>query len=400
MPPDQNIYSRWTVEKEHTLYAEPLREAGNKLIHLGKWHIVGLDPATELALTYPFEQPLAQPANGDLSWLATYRSEQIKAYYPTGRGFHENVGGTWWGDPARGYDEGYKSDSGGYKAPFKNPFIEDKEGDDWLTERLTDEAIDFIRRNKKGPFFVNLHYYAPYRPTVPRNKEWLQKFMGKAPDSVTGQGETRLEEIAGYATMIQSLDENVGRLLDYLDENGLRKNTLIVFTSDNEFNGLQSGTKALRGAKGTVYEGGIRVPALIHWKGQVAPRKSEKPICGMDYFPTFLELAQVEDCKGKLDGESLVPLLKNNTFKDRALFWHVASTYKNPPCSIIRKGNWKLIQFLNDGSVELYNRENDLKEAHYASAKNTKIATRLLDELTTWRKENNVPLPPASALEF
>ena len=150
---DQNIYSRWTVGKEHTLYAAPLREAGYKLIHLGKWHIVGPDPLSELASTYPFKAPLEQPANGDLSWLSAHRSDEIKGYYPEGKGFHENVGGTWWGDPARGYDKGYQSESGGYKAPFKNPFIKDKPTDEWLTDRLTEEAINFYRPKQRSALF-------------------------------------------------------------------------------------------------------------------------------------------------------------------------------------------------------------------------------------------------------
>ncbi|MDO6603896.1 sulfatase [Arenibacter palladensis] len=393
-----NIFSRWTVGLEHTMYAEPLKNAGYRSIHLGKWHVVGPNP--EVEKDYPFQKPLKQPDNGNLDWLADHLSIDIQKYYPLGKGFQENVGGTWWGDPARGYTEGYKSESGGYKAPFKNPFIGDKEDDEWLTDRLTDDAIDFIKRNKKERFFVNLHYYAPHRPTVPRDKESFQKFMGKAADSITGQGENNREEIAGYATMIASIDENVKRIFDYLDQQGLRENTIVIFTSDNGFNGLQSGTNTLRGAKGTIYEGGLRVPAFVNWKGHVAPGVSETPICGMDYFPTFLDLAQVKDYKGKLDGESLLPLLKNTALKERALFWHVASTYKNPPCSIIRKDKWKLIQYLNDGKVELYNLDKDLKEAHNLVENNPEIASRLLGELMTWRKNNNVPLPPASTLEF
>ena len=398
--PEQNIYSRWTVGQEHTLYAEPLREAGYKLIHLGKWHIVGPDPAAELALAYPFAERLAQPVNGGLSWLASHRSEAIQAYYPIGRGFHENVGGTWWGDPARGYDEGYKAPSGGYKAPFKNPFISDKASDEWLTDRLTDEAIDFMDRNGGQPFFVNLHYYAPHRPTVVRNEYWMEKFLSKMPDTLTGQGTKNLEEIAGYATMIQSLDENVGRILDYLDEKGWRENTLILFTSDNGFNGLQSINKRLRGAKGTIYEGGLRVPALANWTGTIAAGISDIPIFGLDYFPTFLEAAGIGDYQDTLDGKSLLPIYQGREFADRPLFWHIASTYKNPPCSIIRKGKWKLIQFLNDGKIELYKLEEDLKESHNLVNEHPQIAKRLLLELSNWRKDNKVPLPPVSQLEF
>lgn len=396
--PEENIYSRWTVGTEHTVYAKPLREAGYQLIHIGKWHVVGPDPKMEL--NHDFQQPLTQPKNGTLNWLEAHQSAEIQQYYPKGKGFHENVGGTWWGDPARGYDAGYKAESGGYRAPFKNPFIEDKPSDEWLTDRLTNEAINFIDRNKTAPFFVNLHYYAPHRPTVIRNQEWMDKFLSKMPDTITGQGTKNLEEIAGYATMIQSLDENVKRIVDYLDENGLRENTLIVFTSDNGFNGLQSTNNRLRGAKGNVYEGGLRVPAFANWQGTIAPAVNDTPIQGLDYFPTFLDVAGIDDYKGTLDGESLMPLYKATELNERPLFWHIASTYKDPPCSIIRKGKWKLIQYLNDGKVELYDLKNDLKEAHNLVSENSKVVSTLLDELVAWRKTNKVPLPPVSKLEF
>ncbi|MEO9475977.1 MAG: sulfatase [Cyclobacteriaceae bacterium] len=398
--PDKNLYSRWTVDKSHTLYAEPLRAAGYQLIHLGKWHIVGPAPLEEEDKLYPYDEPLSQPRNGDLSWLASHQTEPIESYYPTGRGFHENVGGTWWGDPARGYDEGYKSESGGYKAPFKNPFIKGKPTDEWLTDRLTEEAINFIDRNQENPFFVNLHYYAPHRPTVVRDSVWWKKFVTKQPDSLTGQGTKRLEEIAGYATMIQSLDENVGRLLAYLGENALLENTLIIFTSDNGFNGLQSTNNRLRGVKGTVYEGGLRVPAFAYWKGKINPGNTNIPISGLDYFPTFLDVAGIDNYQGILDGHSLMPIYQQEAFDDRSLFWHIASQYRNPPCSIIRKGKWKLIQFLNDGKIELYNLEEDLGERENLADENKIVAQSLVNELTDWRKKNQVPLPPVSVLEF
>ncbi|MBU2950901.1 sulfatase [Tamlana agarivorans] len=393
-----NIFSRWTVGLEHTMYAEPLKKAGYKSTHIGKWHVVGPNPEEEA--NYPFEQHLKQPTSGNFDWLAHHNSADIQRYYPVGKGFDKNVGGSWWGDPARGYNKGYKSESGGYKAPFKNPYIEDKKEDEWLTDRLTDETIHFIKQNKKGPFFVNLHYYAPHRPIVPRNEAWLKNFMTKQGDSITGQGLKNREEAAGYATMIASIDANIKRIFDYLDQAGLRENTIVIFTSDNGFNGLTSKSNALRGAKGMVYEGGIRVPAFVNWKGKIDSGVSETPISGMDYFPTFLDLAHVKNYSGDLDGKSLLPLYKKEPFEERPLFWHLASTYRNPPCSVIRKGDWKLIQFLNDGKIELYNLKTDLKESKNLASKNSEVATQLVNELTAWRKDNKVPLPPASVLQF
>jgi arylsulfatase A-like enzyme len=196
------------------------------------------------------------------------------------------------------------------------------------------------------------------------------------------------------------VDEKGKRIVDYLDQAGVRENTVIIFPSDNGYNGLQSCNDNLHGAKGYVYEGGVRVPALINWPKTVAPGRCDEPIQGMDFFPTFLELAGVKNYAGTLDGDSLVPLLHGEPMKERALFLHVASTYKNPAASIIRKGDWKLIQYLKTGGIELYNLRLDLKESRDLSAQNPEVAQALLTELATWRKVNQVPLPPSSPLKF
>ena len=396
-----NIFSKWTIGTEHPLYAQPLSEVGYRATHIGKWHIVGPWPEKESDL--PLKQKLSQPANGDMSWLADHQSKKLQRFYPTGRGFVENVGGTWWGDPARGHEQGYRAVGGGYVTPFKNPFITKKKKDGWLTDRLTAEAIDFMQRNQQGPFFINLNFYAPHRPSVARSEKLFEHFMHKASDPATGQGQgpaRKKQEIAAYATMVSSIDENVGRIIDFLDRSGLRENSIVIFTSDNGFNALQSRNDNLRGAKGHVYEGGIRVPAFINWPKQVAPSRSEQPIQGLDFFPTFLELAGIEAYPGTLDGDSLVPAMKGKPLDDRAIFLHIASTYKNPPCSIIRKDDWKLIQFLNTGDVELYNLQTDLKESENRAAEHPEVADAMLRQLVSWRKDNQVPLPPSSILDF
>lgn len=403
-----NIFSKWTVGEEHTVFSQPLREAGYQLIHLGKWHIVGPNPKSETG--YPFKNMLSQPKNGDLSWVAEHTTADIQKYYPIGRGFHENVGGSWWGDPARGHPKGYNTPGGGYVAPFNNPFIEDKPDDGWLTDRLTDDAIDFMKRQTHSaesgqgarPFFVNLHFYSPHRPSIARSEELLDYFKKKAGDPTTGQGTRparKKAETAAYATMVKSIDDNVQRIIDFLDESGLRDNTVIVFTSDNGFNGLQSINKNLRGAKGMVYDGGLRVPALVNWPKWIKAARNETPVQGLDLFPTFLELAGVSDYDGTLDGDSWLPLLKGEALDERPLFWHIASKYRNPPCSMIRKGKWKLIQFLNDGKVELYNTEEDLNESDDLTQSHPEMAAQLLQELVAWRTQNEVPLPPSSVLE-
>ncbi|GAC13110.1 sulfatase [Aliiglaciecola lipolytica] len=398
---ENNIYSRWTVTHENPMYSEFLSKDGYKLSHIGKWHLVGPYPDKEQQ--YPFETPLKQPANGDFSWLPAHLTAKIQQFYPIGRGFDENIGGSFWGDPARGYPQGYRSESGGYRAPFNNPFIQTKDSDEWLTDRLTDEAIDFISRHKKRPFFINLNYYSPHRPTVSRSEDSLQHFLDKPGDPQTGQGDTdnikKKTNIAAYATMIKSIDQNVERLIKYLDENNLRENTIIIFTSDNGFNSFQSVNKNLRGQKGSFYEGGIRVPMFINWPNFVKPGETDMPVSGLDYFPTFMELANIDAAGLVLDGDSLVPLLSGNKMPERSIIWHLASEYKNKPATVIRRGEWKLIQYLLTDEVELYNLDKDMYETNDLSSSNPKIVNKLVKELAQWRQQNHVPVPPNAVVD-
>ncbi|PWJ57967.1 arylsulfatase A-like enzyme [Dyadobacter jejuensis] len=398
----ENIFSRWTVEKKHTLFSVPLAEAGYQAIHLGKWHIVGPDPLHELQLEFPLKEKLTQPQPGDFSWVAAHKSKAIQEYYPQGRGFVKNVGGTYRGDPALEAG-GYKSETMGYHAPFSNPFIEPKPTDSWLTDRLTDEALEFMEQYKDSSFFVNLHYYAVHRPITSRSQTLMDKYMGKEGDAVTGQGlGPRRKEMAAYATMVESVDQNLQRILDFLDAEGLRQNSVIILTSDNGYNGGQSSNDLMRGSKGYIYEGGIRVPALINWPGQVEPRRSQVPITVFDYYPTFLDLAGVDNYTGQLDGHSLTSLFKKDDRKlqKRNIYWHLASQYKHGTCSVIRSGPYKLIQFLASGELELYDLAQDPLESDNLVTKEPLLTKRLLADLVHWRQSNAVPLPPNAALKY
>jgi len=156
----------------------------------------------------------------------------------------------------------------------------------------------------------------------------------------------------------------------------------------------------LRGAKGNIYDGGLRVPTLVNWKGKITPKKETTPIQGLDYFPTFLDLAGITDYSETLDGNSICPLLKGEKLADRNIFWHLPSRYKDAPCSIIRQGDWKLIQFHLNKKVELYNTKTDLAEKNDLIKTEPKKAAELLNALTNWRKEHNAPLPKSSKLKF
>ncbi|WP_168565816.1 sulfatase [Crateriforma spongiae] len=399
---DENIFSRWTVTHDHPVYAEPLAKAGYKSIHLGKWHIVGPYPRRELAMKFPLDRKLTQPNPGDFSWVEDHKQPAIKKFYPEGRGFLKNVGGTFRGDPA--FEEGgYKSEAGGYWAPFSNPFIEHRKDDRWLTDRLTDDAIAFMKRHQDGPFFVNLHFYAVHRPIRIRSEALFAKYMNKDGDPNTGQGlRKKREAMAKYATVVESMDQNVGRLVQFLDDAGIRDNTMIVFTSDNGQHPMYSTNNQLRGAKGEIYEGGIRVPTLVSHPGKVRPGRTDTPICGLDWFPTFLDVAHVTNHEGTLDGNSLAPLLQgtDDSLADRPLFWHIASQYKHGTCSVIRKNDHKLIQFLKDGRLELYNLKEDPAEQNNLAESNRELAESMRMELSQWRKANKVPLPPESTLPY
>ncbi|WP_298488169.1 sulfatase [uncultured Maribacter sp.] len=401
---EENIFSRWTVEKKHPIYAEPLAEAGYKAIHIGKWHIVGPYPKEELKMEFPLKQKLTQPDPGTYDWAAVHKTPEVQKYYPEGRGFIKNVAGTYRGDPALEVG-GYKSVSGGYWAPFSNPFIEQKPTDNWLTDRLTDEAIEFIDIHKEEPFFINLNYYAVHAPVRARSAKLLEKYLNKPVDSITGQGiatnEKRREHYAGYASMVESVDDNIKRIVSYLDTNNLRENTMIIVTSDNGYNGGQSKNDLLRGSKGYIYEGGIRVPMLVNWPGKVRARRTNTAVSCLDFFPTYLDVSGINDYEGTLDGNSIAPLFQEDTsdLNARPLFWHIASQWKHGTCSVIRKGDYKLIQFLATGKVELYNLVKDPKEASNLAGQEEEVTKNMLDELLAWRGENEVPLPPNSPLD-
>lgn len=398
----ENIFSRWSVSTDIPIYSEVLNDVGYRSIHLGKWHIVGPDPIAEEALEFPLQKKLSQPNPGIYTWVAAHKTDpQITKYYPQERGFLENVGGTYRGDPAL-CEGGYANPGGGYRAPFTNPFIEPKAGDEWLTDRLTDDAIGFMKEHRDEPFFINLHYYTVHRPIVKRSEELYQKYMSKEGDEALGQGVGKnREDHCAYATMIESLDDNIAKILEFLRQSGLEENTVIVFTSDNGHNSIVSDNRTMRGAKGEVYEGGVRVPTFVYWSGKTEGRVSQVPISSVDYFPTFLDLANVKGYDGTLDGESIVQYLKKDTSKtyERPIIWQLSSQYKHGTCTAIRCGDYKLIQFLATGDIELYNLKKDPMESKNICETEPRITQKLVGYITEWRGQNEVPLPPNTVVQ-
>jgi arylsulfatase A-like enzyme len=211
-----------------------------------------------------------------------------------------------------------------------------------------------------------------------------------------------------YAAMIKLMDDNIGRLMKRLETLGLKENTLIVFTSDNGGGYKISRQWPLRAGKGAYYEGGIRVPMIVSWPGKTrVGRICETPVSGIDFYPTFLEAADVKKPNGKtLDGVSLISLITDKrNLKDRPLFWHFpiylqngnAETqdpiFRTRPGSAMRYGDWKLIEYFESGDVELYNLKNDPGEKINLAKQEPQKTSQLLKMLSDWRKQTHAPVP-------
>ncbi len=305
---------------------------------------------------------------------------------PTKDGFHTNFGGTTWGHPES------------YFSPYKNPYLTDGPKGEYLTERLGREVSTWITENAKAPFFVYLPFYSVHTPI-------------QAPADITAKYEKKpthgSHKNSEYAAMIESMDRAVGKILKTLDDLDLAKNTLIVFTSDNGPHGEVSRAEPLRGVKGMYYEGGIREPFLVRHPGVIeAGSTNHTPISQIDLYPTFLELAG-EAAPARLDGISLTSAFQSEALPERSLFWHfpaylqqrtpdpesASQLFRTTPCGVIRKGDWKLIQYFEDGTLELYNLKNDPSEKTNLVQKNTKKSTLLLAELKAWQKATHAPIP-------
>lgn len=322
-----------------------------------------------------------------------YQSGNIGKWHlshnPLNNGFHSNIGGDGRGNP--GHD--------GYFAPYNIPHIEQGPDGEYLTDRLTDEAIAFMRENKQRPFFLLMSYYTVHTP-LQGKEEVVSYFRDK-------EG-TPAHNHPVFAAMIASMDENVGRILDALDEMGLAENTLVVFISDN--GGLRgiSWQDPLRAGKGSYYEGGIRVPLIMRWPGHIKPGVTHEAVTNLDFFPTFMALLGVEEVEHPLDGDDLSPLFRGGSLGERPLFWHfpvylqqyqgVVDQSRDPlfrtrPGSVMRYGRWKLHEYFEDGTLKLYDLENDPGESLNLAGEMPEKLDSLHQVLRSWRKQVNAPVP-------
>ena len=303
----------------------------------------------------------------------------------------------------RGFDEAIVS-MGQHFDFATNPKTDHPQGQ-YLADFLTDKAIDFITRHKAQPFFLYLPHFGVHSPHDAK-PELIAKFKPKP--GVGGHNN------ATYAAMIASVDESVGRVMKTLEELNLADNTVLIFTSDNggvggyaregiRKSGDITDNAPLRSGKGSLYEGGTREPFIVRWPGVTKPGSTcNVPTIHVDVFPTLLELGSAPKPRQVLDGESLVKLFRDSDAKLQrdAIFQHFpgylgagADSWRTTPVSLIQMGDWKLMEFLEDGRLELYDLGHDIGETKNLATANPAKAKELHDRLVAWRAEVKAPMP-------
>lgn len=303
----------------------------------------------------------------------------------------------------RGFDEAIVS-MGRHFQFTTNPKVEIP-ADQYLADFLTDRAVDFITRHQDEPFFLYLPHFGVHSPYEAK-ADWIEHFRDKP--GVAGHNNPT------YAAMISSVDESVGRVMQTLADLQLDDNTVLIFTSDNGGVGgyVREGLKRsgdvtdntpLRSGKGSLYEGGIRDPFIVRWPGVTpADTTCDEPTIHVDLFPTLLELTDAPRPRQVLDGESLVKLFRDPAAKLQrdAIFQHFpgylgagADTWRTTPVSLIQSGSWKLMEFLEDGHLELYDLSQDIGETKNLAETMPDKAKALHDRLVQWRAEVNAPMP-------
>ncbi len=293
------------------------------------------------------------------------------------------------GPAAHGFDVAIANNHRGlptsYLSPYKNPNLTDGPDGEELTDRCTAEAVKFIREKRDRPFFVYLPHFAVHTP-LGAKPDAIQKYRDKA-KTTQPQGQP------AYAAMIQAVDESVGTIRAELKTLGLSEKTVIIFTSDN--GGLKPTTNnlGLRAGKGSAYEGGIRVPLIIHWPGTTKPgSESTEPVITMDIPHTVADAAGAS-LKG--DGQTLRPALTGGKLPARPLFWHYPHYHPGgaTPYSAMRDGSLRLLRFYEDGKEELYDLATDPLEATDLAKTQPDKAAALRAKLDAWLKATNAQLP-------
>jgi len=351
---------------EEVTLAEALHAAGYATGFVGKWHLGG------------------------------------PPYYPEHQGFDSNVGGCELGHPPS-YFYPYSSDGG------RVPIDGGTEGE-YLTDRLTDEALKFLDRSAGRPYFLHFCHYAVHNPQQAKAEDIAHYEPKAAALGLTddqryaewrGRRVRQAQDSPVYAAMIHSVDESVRRVLAKLDQLGVADDTMVIFTSDNGGLSTSEGTPTsnlpLRAGKGWLFEGGTRVPLIVRGPGVTAGTASAVPVTSTDFYPTMLSLADLPARPTQhVDGQDLsAALLRRGTPPTRPLFWHYPhySNQGSPPCGSVRLGEWKLIEWYEDGSVELYNVAEDVTESRELSSQHAAKTAELRDMLHDWRASVGANMP-------
>ena len=345
------IKTKTKLELQYFILPEMLKSKGYSTGHFGKWH---MGP---------------------------------KGYFPKQMGFDINIGGNEHGGP------------GSYFSPYKYPNMSNGPKDEYLTDRIGDEVVKFIEKNKENNFFAYVPFFSVHTP-IQSKSDYEKKYRNKESNEYHNRED--------YAGMIQSLDENIGKILDKIEKLNLSKNTLIIFTSDNGGIRAISNQYPLRAGKGSYYEGGIKVPMIFSWPEKIkAGSTSNERISNIDFYPTIKKIIGYNETID-LDGENLTPIFNSKALKKRELYFHFPiylepynvhldsgsdPLFRTRPGSVIIKDNWKLHHYYEDNNFELYNLENDISESKNLIDINKEKKAELLNNLDNWLKKNNAPIP-------
>ena len=330
--------------------AERLREAGYRTASIGKWHLGGA------------------------------------GFGPETQGFELNIAGDAGGSPPGFFAPFVRENAKGKAGGRTLKGLEAAEDGSYLTDLLTDAAVNFIEKNRAEPFFLYLPHYTVHIP-LQAKEELIKKYP--ADPKFSGRQNSSV-----YAAMLESLDDGVGRIMAKLDELKLAENTLVIFTSDNGGLATLEGAHTpatsnapLREGKGYLYEGGIRVPLIMRYPRVLKGGTSSEPTSSVDLLPTILDFCGLAPATD-VDGRSAMAVFNPNGVAERDLFWHYPhySNQGGKPGSAIRSGRWKLIEFFEDGHRELFDLTSDKSENRNLVGQHPQVVTELAEKLAAWRK--------------
>ncbi|MCA9216118.1 MAG: sulfatase-like hydrolase/transferase, partial [Planctomycetales bacterium] len=324
------------IKPAHTTFAELLRTVGYRTGLFGKWHLG----------YYPKHNP------------TLHGFDRFRGYVSGNVDFFSHV------------------DQAGRLDWWNGPELQDESG--YTTHLITHHSLEFIEANKDHPFCLYVAHEAPHYPYQGPNDS-AERVAGTVPKRVTG---SRKQQKAAYREMVSELDKGVGQIVDQLDRFELSRKTLVFFFSDNGATKLGS-CGPLRGNKGTIWEGGHRIPAIAYWPTTILPSVISETAVGMDLVPTMLSLADVPYAESDFDGISIASLLKTSTpLPSRSLFWDVGKGR-----SAVRHDHWKLVSVPDSAEPMLFDLSSDIGEKKNVASENPQVTQRMSESLADWRRD-------------